>query len=224
MRQRPRLYLISPPHFEIEDFKDQLKLAISGGDIAVFQLRMKSKSADGSYNSTPDEALVRKAIEALHPIVKEHNIVFILNDNPKLVAEYKLDGVHLGVDDMKIEAARKIVGEDKIIGISCYDNKDRAFEAGEAGANYVAFGAFYDTQTKTPKGRPTLDLLDFWQKFTNTPCVAIGGIKVSNCRPIIEFGADFIAVVTGVWNYELGPKQAVMDFNQIIDEVYITVE
>ncbi len=210
-----KLYLISPPNFELEEMKKNLSLAFEGGQIAVFQLRMKSLSEDGSYNSKPDEKQVREAVKALMPICHKNNCVFILNDNPKLASELNCDGVHIGEDDGSVKEAKKIMGNGKYVGVSCYASLDRAYKAGEEGADYIAFGAFYETQTKKPKGKPTLELLDFWQKYTNIPCVAIGGIKVENAEPIIKAGADFIAVVTGVWDYKKGIKQAISDFNRL---------
>ncbi|MDX1949564.1 MAG: thiamine phosphate synthase [Rickettsiales bacterium] len=210
-----KLYLISPPNFELEEMKLKLEEAFKGGEISVFQLRMKSLSPDGTYNSKPEEKLVRKAVAELLPICHKNKCVFILNDNPKLASELNCDGVHIGEDDGNAKEAKKIMGEGKYVGVSCYASLDRAYKAGEEGADYVAFGAFYETQTKKPKGRPTLELLDFWQKYTNIPSVAIGGIKVENAEPIIKAGADFIAVVTGVWDYKKGVKQAIADFNKL---------
>lgn len=214
-----KLYLISPPVFELDEMAQNLKEAFKGGTISAFQLRMKKKDAlSGQYIVAPDEDEVREAIKLLMPICREHDCVFILNDNPYLAAEMGCDGVHLGEDDMSVQEARKIVGKNVVIGASCYGSKDKAFIAAEQGADYVAFGAFYDTQTKTPKGRPTPDLIEFWHQYTDVPCVAIGGIKVDNAAPIIKASPDFIAVVTGVWDYPDGITQAVKDFNEVIDK------
>lgn len=218
--EKCKLYLISPPKFEIDEMAHNLKEAFKGGPVPVFQLRMKNlDAASKQYISPANEEEVREAIEILLPICRENNCAFILNDNPKLAAEMGCDGVHLGVEDISVKEARKIVGKNFVIGASCYASKDRAFQAGEEGADYVAFGAFYDTQTKTPRGRPTPELLEFWSKYTNIPCVAIGGIKVENAAPIIKAGADFIAVVTGVWDYKKGIAQAVKDFNELFGKL-----
>lgn len=214
-QQKCKLYLISPPTFEFEKFKEDLKEAFSGGEVAVFQLRMKSLAEDGTYTVPEDKEKIKRAALELIPICHENKCVFILNDDPELAMEVGADGVHLGDEDMSVAEARKILGEDKYIGASCYGSKDRAYTAAEQGADYVAFGAFYDTETKQPKGRPTPEFLEFWSTYTTLPSVAIGGIKVHNAKPIIDAGADFIAVVTGVWNYEKGVKQAVIDFNQL---------
>lgn len=212
-----QLYLISPPYFELEEFKIQLEEALSASHIPVFQLRMKEKAEDGTYTALPDEQKVREAFEILKPICEKYQTMFILNDNPKLAKELGVDGVHVGSEDLSVAEARKIVGENFIVGASCYASKDRAFTAAEEGADYVAFGAFYETQTKKPKGRPTLDLLEFWSTYTTMPCVAIGGIKTHNAKPLAKAGADFIAVVTGIWDYEKGIKQAVLDFVEDIN-------
>ena len=211
-----KLYLISPPNFNLDDMAHNLKEAFKGGPITVFQLRMKKQDPiTQQYILPADEDDIRKATKVLLPICRENNCAFILNDNPKLASELGCDGVHLGEEDISVKEARNIVGKNFIIGASCYASKDRAFEAGEQGADYVAFGAFYDTQTKTPKGRPTTEFLEFWATYTTLPCVAIGGIKIDNAKPIIDAGADFIAVVTGVWDYKEGPAKAVKLFNEL---------
>lgn len=217
MSDKCKLYLISPPYFELEQFKESLIEAFSGGEISVFQLRMKSKSEDGYFTSEPDWEEVEKVARELMPICHDNNCVFILNDNPELAKKIGADGVHIGSEDVSVKSAREIMGEGKYIGASCYGSKDLAYNAAEQGADYVAFGAFYDTQTKKPKGRPQPELLEFWSRYTTMPCVAIGGIKVNNAEPIISAGADFIAVVTGVWNYDQGVKQAVSDFNKLFN-------
>jgi thiamine-phosphate pyrophosphorylase len=211
-----QLYLISPPKFDIDDMAHDLKEAFKGGPVPVFQLRMKNPDPLTHQYILPqeDEEVIRAA-QILQPICKENNCAFILNDNVKLAAELGCDGVHLGLDDMSVKEARKLLGKNFIIGASCYASKDRAFQAGEEGADYVAFGAFYDTQTKTPRGRPTTELLEFWSKYTNLPCVAIGGIKTDNAAPIIKAGTNFIAVVTGVWDHEDGVTKAVKAFNTL---------
>ena len=204
-----RLYLITPETFELDSFLPQLESAFAGGDVAVLQLRMKAQ---------PDQEVVAAAAKIL-PICREHNVGFILNDRAHLVAETGADGVHVGEDDMSAAEARKIVGEGKSVGVSCYASKHRAYEAGEQGADYVAFGAFYDTQTKPPRGRPTPELLEFWSQYTTLPCVAIGGIKPHNAAPLVKAGADYIAVVTGVWDHPDGPEAAVKEYGKVLQEV-----
>jgi thiamine-phosphate pyrophosphorylase len=212
------LYLITPPYFELESFKPKLREALEGGQVKVLQLRMKSQAADGTYTAEPDWNDVKKAAKELLPIAQEFGVAFILNDNPALAKEIGADGVHVGDEDLSVAEVRKIVGENFFIGASCYASKDRAFEAAEQGADYVAFGAFYETQTKKPKGRPDVELLRFWQDFTTIPCVAIGGIKPDNAAPLVQNGADFIAVVTGVWDHPKGIKSAIDEYSKVIAE------
>jgi thiamine-phosphate pyrophosphorylase len=212
-----KLYLISPPNFEIDSFPSLLSEVLSFCHVPVFQLRMKSLAADGSYTAPPNRDRLLKVAKDVKPICMENGTALIINDDVEIAKEVEASGVHLGVDDKSVKEARGYLGDDYIIGASCYASKDRAFTAGEQGANYVAFGAFYETQTKKPKGRPELDLLEFWRDYANIPAVAIGGIKVDNAKPIIEAGADFIAVVTGVWDYKKGPHQAVKDFTDLIN-------
>ncbi|MGB2449146.1 MAG: thiamine phosphate synthase, partial [Parvibaculales bacterium] len=142
-RARTRLYLITPPQIDLQAFAPRLDEALSAGDVACLQLRLKNTD-----NHPADEELIAEAIAQLMPVAHRHDVAFILNDNPELAAKYDCDGVHIGQNDMAYAAARAIMGDDKIIGVTCHDSKHLAMEAGEAGADYVAFGAFYDTQTK----------------------------------------------------------------------------
>lgn len=206
MKHKTRLYIISPSKFILEEFSNQLKQAFSGGDIACFQLRMK--------DSTKEEII--EAGKVLMPICRENNAAFIINDYPEIVKILDADGVHIGEEkDGTYENARKIVGEDKIVGVSCYASKDKAYTAAKKGADYVAFGQFYESKTKPPKGRPTTELLEFWSKNTIVQSVAIGGITPDNAKPIIKAGADFIAVVSGIWEHHEGAKKAVEEYNCI---------
>lgn len=150
------------------------------------------------------------------PIVQERDVAFLINDRPDLAAEAGADGVHIGEDDAPYEEARRLVGRDAIVGVSCYNSRHRAMVAAEAGADYVAFGAFFDTTTKEPKAKAEPELLTWWQELMEVPCVAIGGITVDNCGGLVRAGADFLAVSSGVWSYEGGPAAAVRDFNTAI--------
>ncbi len=213
---RCRLYLISPPTIDLPKFKDQLKDAFSGGDVGSFQLRLKDVS----------DADILKAAEALIPICHAHDAAFVLNDRPDLAVKCSADGVHLGQDDMSLQDARAIVGDAMVIGVSCHDSRHLAMEAGEQGADYVAFGAFYPTQSKSPEalakyGTPAADILSWWQEFMILPCVAIGGINPSNCEPLVRAGADFIAVITAVWSHAKSPGEAVKAFNEAIERALI---
>jgi thiamine-phosphate pyrophosphorylase len=140
-------------------------------------------------------------------------VAFILNDRADLAAKLGADGVHVGQDDLPYKEARAIVGPDAIVGVTCHDSRDLAIEAAEAGADYVAFGAFFPTATKAAKTKAKTELLSWWSDLMTVPVVAIGGITVENAKPLIDAGADFLAVCTGVWNYPSGPAAAVKAFD-----------
>jgi len=212
--ERTRLYLISPPAIDLPAFTRQVSDAFKGGDIGSFQLRLKN---------TGDADIV-KAANAIIPICHDHGAAFILNDSPRLAVECNADGVHIGQDDGSLKEARSVVGNERVIGVSCHDSRHLAMDAGEQGADYVAFGAFYPTTSKSPEsllrwGTPKPDILEWWQTFMILPCVAIGGINPSNCESLVKAGADFIAVITAVWSHPDGPGKAVGLFNDAIDKV-----
>ena len=203
-----RLYLITPPKFEPRGFADELKRAFDGGDVASLQLRLKDVSDDE----------IKRAAEILMPIAQRAGAAFIVNDRPDLARALGADGVHIGQEDCSYSEARAIVGANAIIGVTCHDSRHLAIEAAEAGADYVAFGAFYPTATKEAKTRAEPELLQWWSEVMVVPCVAIGGITVANASPLIEAGADFIAVSSGVWDYEQGPEAAVKAFNLLFKQ------
>ena len=200
-----RLYLVTPPAFDPEAFKRELEAALGGGDVACLQLRLKGANDDA----------VRRAAEVLMPLCHAHEVAFILNDRPDLAAEIGADGVHIGQEDSDYASARAAMGSAGIVGVTCHDSKHLAYEAAEQGADYVAFGAFFPTATKEPKTRADVELLRDWSLSMTVPCVAIGGITVENCAPLVEAGADFLAVVSGVWSFPAGPAAAVAAFNEI---------
>lgn len=206
------LYLISPPEFEIEDFIPKLQAAFKGGDIPVFQLRLKN---------TPRERII-EAAKKIIPICRENDALFIINDDLEIALETGADGVHFGQEDFEenkisIKDIKKKHGDGFLVGISCHDSKELAFKAGEAGADYVSFGAFFNTKTKeNPKGKPSLELLNWWSVYTNVPVVAIGGINTWNIKDIAKNGADFAAVISSVWDHEKGPEYAVKELNSAI--------
>ena len=142
-----------------------------------------------------------------------------MNDRPDLAAELGCDGVHVGQEDVAYKEARRIVGPDAIVGVTCHNSRHLAMVAAEQGADYVAFGAFYPTGTKDPKARAEPEILQWWSELMEVPCVAIGGITVENCAPLVEAGADFLAVVAGVWDHKDGPAAAVRAFNEVIASV-----
>lgn len=213
MTQSCRLYLVSPPSIEVSAFRKQLEEALAGGDVGAFQLRLKEA----------DDSDIIKAAKELMSICRERGVAFILNDRPDLAAKLDADGVHLGYDDMPIAEARAIVGADMVIGATAHASRHIAMEAGEAGADYVAFGAFYPTTSKPQEkiekwGTPAPEILEWWQAFMLLPCVAIGGINAANCAPLVAAGADFIAAITAVWNHPKGSKEAVNEFNQAMQK------
>jgi thiamine-phosphate pyrophosphorylase len=142
-------------------------------------------------------------------------VAFFMNDRPDLAVKLDCDGVHVGQDDMPYAEARRIVGPERQIGVTCKASRDLAMTAGEAGADYVAFGAFFPSNTKTVTTPASLEIIEWWSELFEIPCVAIGGITVENCKPVIAAGADFLAVAGGVWNHKDGPGAAVRAFNEI---------
>jgi thiamine-phosphate pyrophosphorylase len=200
-----RLYLITPPAFDPATFSSVLEDALAGGDVASVQMRLKDM---------PDEDVLA-AGRVLMPIVQAAGAAFIVNDRPDLAKALGADGVHVGQDDAAFAEARRIVGRDSIVGVTCHDSRHLAIDAAEAGADYVAFGAMFPTSTKDAKTRAEPDLIRWWADLFETPCVAIGGITVENAPVLIEAGADFLAVSAGVWNHPDGPRAAVRRFNAL---------
>jgi thiamine-phosphate pyrophosphorylase len=199
-----RLYLVSPPRIAPTDFSGVLKDALKGGDVASLQLRLKHVSDDE----------IRRAADLLRPIVQAAGAAFILNDRPDLAAELGCDGVHIGQEDASYAQARAAL-PGGIVGVTCHDSRHLAMDAGEAGADYVAFGAFFPTQTKAPKTVADIELLRWWAEAMVVPVVAIGGITVANAPALIAAGADFLAVAAGVWEHAGGPEAAVREFNAL---------
>jgi thiamine-phosphate pyrophosphorylase len=182
-----------------------LRRALDAGDVASLQLRLKGV----------DDDTIRAAVRTLKPIAQAKDVAFILNDRPDLAAELDCDGVHVGQDDVPYDEARKIVGPNKVVGITCHNSRHLALEAAEAGADYVAFGAFFPTATKEPKATAEIELVQWWAEIMEIPCVAIGGITTRNAAPLVEAGADFLAVSSGVWDHAQGPAAAVREFNAL---------
>lgn len=213
MSDRPacRLYVITPARFEAHAFADTLKAALDADDVACLQLRLK-----GENEAPPEMDAIRRAAEILMPIAQAREVAFLINDYPELARELGADGVHVGQNDTPCREARKILGPDKIVGVTCHASRHLAMEAGEAGADYVAFGAFHETGTKIPISRAEPEILTWWSELFELPCVAIGGITVANAAPLVRAGADFLAVSSGIWAYEGGPVAAVRALNRII--------
>jgi thiamine-phosphate pyrophosphorylase len=213
-RPRTRLYLITPPQVpDITGFAKTLSSALSAGDVASLQLRLKG--ADGVI----DLGATRDLGRAVTSLAQEASVAVLINDSPELARELGADGVHVGWDDMPVKAARKLLGPEAIVGATARNSYHKAMQAGEDGADYVAFGAFYPSVTKESTVPAGLDLLEVWQAGMIIPCVAIGGITVANAAPLVTAGADFIAVSGGVWNHAEGAAAAVKAFNMLLDEL-----
>jgi thiamine-phosphate pyrophosphorylase len=205
-RATTRLYLITPPALDPERFAGELEEALAGGDVACLQLRLKEV----------DDDAIRHTSRILKPIAQDHDVAFIMNDRPDLAAELDCDGVHVGEEDAPYTEARRLLGPDHIVGVTCGASRDRAITAAEAGADYIAFGAFFPSMTKTAtKYRATAELLQDWSETTVVPCCAIGGITQQNCGPLVEAGADFLAVIGAIWSHPKGPRAAVAEFNEV---------
>ncbi|PHS25532.1 MAG: thiamine phosphate synthase [Robiginitomaculum sp.] len=202
-----RLYLLTPPRLDdLGTFAKTLEAALAAGDVAALQIRLKDVH----------DADIRAAYNALAPIAHAADVAILINDRADMAQELGADGVHLGQGDMPLREARKMLGPQAMIGATAHDSRHLAMLAGERGANYVAFGAFFESATKTPKTQATTDLLSWWSELFEIPCVAIGGITADNCPPLVQAGADFLAVCGGVWNAPGGPAEAVRALNAAI--------
>ena len=195
-----KLYLISPQDVG-GSFAERLKAALEPGIAAAFQLRVKDM----------DEHSLARLAEPLQRICADAGVAFIVNDSVSLARRLGADGVHLGQGDGDLREARALLGPQAQIGRTCHDSRHLAMEAGEQGADYVAFGAFYPTTTKPSDYRPQPSVLSWWSTLFEVPCVAIGGITAANARPLVEAGADFVAVSQAVWGLA-DPAAAVSAF------------
>ncbi len=200
-----QLYLISPPVLD-DGFTERLTAALAAGPAAAFQLRLKGL----------DDHAVARAAEPLQRICADHDVAFIVNDSAALAKRIGADGVHLGQGDGDPREARALLGPSVQIGVTCHDSRHLAMEAGEAGADYVAFGAFYPTVTKETRHRPDPSILSWWTTLFELPCVAIGGVTTENAAPLIKAGADFLAVSGGMWSHPRGPEAAAREFAALL--------
>jgi thiamine-phosphate pyrophosphorylase len=205
-RPAGQLYLISPPDVT-GDFADRLAAALDAGPVAAFQLRVKGV----------DQHEAARLAEPLQAICAAREVAFIVNDSAALAKRIGADGVHLGQDDGDPREARALLGPAAQIGVSVHDSRHLAMEAGEAGADYVAFGAFYPSATKPARHHPDPSILGWWSTLFEIPCVAIGGITPANGRVLVEAGADFLAVCQAVWGDERGPAAAVAEFRSVLN-------
>ena len=221
-----QLYAITPPSITLSQFMPELQAALETGAIGCVQLRLKEASTND----------VREAALAMLPLTHEYEVPLILNDALDLAHELDVDGVHLGQEDLlaygsdphkstlnAIRKVRKRLSDELALGITCHASSHLAMEAGEAGADYVAFGAFYPTTSKPKEklekwGTPSIELLTQWSEGSTVPCVAIGGITPQNCAPLVRAGADFIAAITGIWNHPQGAAAGALAYQQAIAE------
>jgi len=202
-----QLYLISP--LEVGgDFPERLERALDGGPVAAFQLRVKGV----------DQHEAARLAEPLQRICEGREVAFIVNDDMGLARRIGADGVHLGQGDGDPREARALLGPAAQIGVTCHDSRHLAMEAGDAGVDYVAFGAFFPTKTKETAHRPDPAILSWWSRLFEIPCVAIGGITPANGDALIEAGADFLAVCSAVWGHEAGPETAVAGFERLLSQ------
>ena len=183
-----QLYLISPLDIG-GTFADRLARALAAGPVAAFQFRVKGI----------DEHEAARLAEPLQRICADADCAFIVNDSIALARRLGADGVHLGQQDGLVTEARERLGREAQIGVTCHASRHLAMQAGEDGADYVAFGAFFPSETKQSDHRADLELLEFWSAVFEVPCVAIGGITPANCAPLVAAGADFLAVSQAVW-------------------------
>jgi len=209
--KRPRapwqLYLISPLDVG-GGFADQLRAALDAGPVAAFQFRVKEV----------DDHQAARLAEPLQRVCADRDVAFIVNDSMGLAKRIGADGVHLGQGDGDPREARALLGPGAQIGVTCHDSRHLAMEAGEAGADYVAFGSFFPTSTKEVSHRPELSILSWWSALFELPCVAIGGITADNGGPLVEAGADFLAVSAAVWQHPGGPAAGVAAFAKLREE------
>lgn len=193
-----RLYLVTPPSLP-DGFADLLAAALDAGDVACLQLRLKGA----------DPGAVRRAADALLPVAHARDVAVLLNDDAALAVAAGLDGAHLGQSDGDHAAARRLLGEGRTLGVTCHASRHLAMEAGEAGADYVAFGAFFSSTSKQVTSLADPDILSWWSERTELPCCAIGGITAANLAPLVRTGADLLAIIGGVWSHPDGPAAGV---------------
>jgi len=201
------LYLVSPEQFDLKKFSKDLEKILATKTISLFQLRIKNIDKDNLI----------EYIEKIFPICKNNNVLFILNDNPNLVKLYDLDGVHVGEDDPSINYCRRIIGKNKIIGKSCYNSPTLAIKAQNNGADYIAFGSFFKTETKKTTKKLNFNQIKGWKNFKSIPVVGIGGINIFNYKIIAHTNMDFYAISSCVWKSKLGPDKYLKKFKNIID-------
>jgi thiamine-phosphate pyrophosphorylase len=200
--RRCRLYLVTPPALDLEPFADALAIALDAGDVACVQLRLKDASDDA----------IKRAAERLLRVTAARDVALVMNDRPDLAVATGCDGVHVGQEDASYAEARQVLGLGRIVGVTCHASRHLAIDAAEAGADYVAFGAFFPSASKEAKHHAEPEIIQWWSEIMTAPCVAIGGITPANCAPLVTAGADFLAVIAAVWEHPQGPGAAVRAF------------
>ncbi|MBU6339069.1 MAG: thiamine phosphate synthase [Rickettsiales bacterium] len=204
-----KIYLISPPKIELNSFRTKLEESLKTNLIPVFQLRLKDYP----------QLEIKKIAQELRKVCRDNNCSIIINDSYEIALEAGADGVHVGVEDgliKNIYQKTKKINPNFIIGASCYDSKHLAMEAGEQGADYISFGAFFESKTKKSRGNPTIEILKWCDEIINLPIVAIGGITDQNCSSLVKSGADFLAVISYIWDNPLGITNAVKNLDSAI--------
>jgi thiamine-phosphate pyrophosphorylase len=201
-----RVYLITPPRLDPVPFADLLAAALDADDVAAVQLRLKDV----------DDDAWRRAIDVLRPVTQARSVAFLLNDRADLAVATGCDGAHVGQEDMPAREARRLMGPNLTLGVTCKGSRDLAMQAGEDGADYVAFGAFYPSGTKDVTATIGPEILEWWSEMMELPSCAIGGITPENCAPLVQAGANFLAVVGCIWNHPDGPAAGVKALNAAI--------
>jgi len=206
-----QLYLITPSQIiDLDLFCLDLETALAAAPVNCLQIRLKKEN-----NECEDDEIIVRLFNKIKPVCDRYGTLIIINDNPNVAKAVKADGVHLGQKDADYSYARNLLGQKAIIGVTCHGSKELAFKAASLGANYVAFGAFYKSETKNAKYKANTEILEWWQEAVEIPCVAIGGINISNAENIIKAGADFIALSNAVWSDSKNIASVVLQLSQL---------
>ncbi|OFW79752.1 MAG: thiamine-phosphate diphosphorylase [Alphaproteobacteria bacterium RIFCSPLOWO2_01_FULL_40_26] len=201
-----KIYLISPPKIDLKNFSPRLEKALKAGLVPVFQLRLKDY----------EKSEITKIACELKKICEANNCLFLLNDFLEIALDIGASGVHLGAEDGLISEARKKSPKNFVIGASCYDSRHLAMEAGEQGADYISFGAFFQSKTKISRGKPNIEILEWANELLDLPIAAIGGITDQNCSSLVKAGADFLCVISYIWDHELEEDAAIKNLSEAI--------
>jgi thiamine-phosphate pyrophosphorylase len=201
-----RLYIITPERFDLDTFPDALARALDAGDVAAVQLRLKDS----------DDDVWKHAIDALRPVTQSRGVAFLLNDRADLVGAAGCDGAHVGQEDMPAREARRLMAAGLTLGVTCKSSRDLAQRAVDDGADYVAFGAFFPSSSKPVTTLADPAILRWWSQRMTVPSCAIGGITAANLAPLVRAGANFLAIIGGVWSHADGPAAGVRAINAAI--------